>query len=147
MKIGLDTNVFLNVKNKEDPFYQYSNAILEAVDDGKLKANISIITIAELCVGYYKENELKEKDEFISSLYSNQYYRIIDLNLKIADKSGEIKYKTKLKLPDCVIIASLIQEGVSCLITNDSRFDKAKDFISIYKSEEFYKNFITKNDK
>lgn len=29
MIIGLDINIFLNVKNKENPFYQYSKAIWE----------------------------------------------------------------------------------------------------------------------
>ena len=66
MKIGLDTNIFLNVKNKEEPFYQYSEAILNAIDEGELKAVISIISIAELCVGYYSKNELVDKDEFIA---------------------------------------------------------------------------------
>jgi hypothetical protein len=32
MKVGLDTNVFLNVKNKEKDYYEFSNEILNAVD-------------------------------------------------------------------------------------------------------------------
>lgn len=142
MKICLDTNIFLNVKNKEEPFYQYSEAILNAIDNGDLEAIVSIITIAELCVGYYKAGEIIGKDEFIAGLYSNQHYDIIDMNLKIADKSGEIKNKSNLKLPDCIITASTLLEGASCLITNDERFEKAKYYILIHTSKEFYEQYL-----
>lgn len=144
MKIGLDTNIFLNVKNKEEPFYQYSEAILNAIDNGDLEAIVSVITIAELCVGYYNADEIIDKDEFISGLYSNQYYDIIDMNLKVADKSGEIKNKSNLKLPDCIITASILLEGASCLITNDGRFEKAKFYIPIHTSKEFYEKYLKK---
>jgi len=117
MKIGLDTNIFLNVKNKEEPFFQYSEAILNAIDEGELKAVISIISIPELCVGYYRKNELIDKDEFIAGLYSNKNYNMIEMNLKVADKAGEIKNKSNLKLADSIITASILLEGASCLIT------------------------------
>lgn len=145
MIIGLDTNIFLNIKNKEKPFYQYSKAILEAIEGGEFEAIISIIIITELCVGYYRTNEKKEKDDFLAGLYSNHCYKIINLNLKVADKSGEIKDKTNLKLPDSIITASSILEKASCLITNDDGFKKAKDLITIYTSKEFYQKYIYKD--
>ena len=144
MKIGLDTNIFLNVKNKEEPFYQYSEAILNAIDEGELKAVISIISIAELCVGYYRENELIDKDEFIAGLYSNKNYNMVKVDLKVADKAGEIKNKSNLKLPDSIITASILLEDASCLITNDGGFENAKDFISVFTSKEFYENYLQK---
>ncbi|MHA1146898.1 MAG: type II toxin-antitoxin system VapC family toxin [Promethearchaeota archaeon] len=147
MKIGLDTNIFLNVKNKEKEFYEYSNQILNAVDNHELEAVISIITIAELSVGYYKSNELGEKDEFISGLYSNQQYNIINLDLKVADKSAEIRNKTRLKLPDAMITASAVLEQCTCLITNDGRFNNAKKYLSIYSSKEFCENFLGEKEK
>lgn len=147
MKVGLDTNVFLNVKNKEKPFFQYSNAILTTIDNSEIEAIVSIVTIAELCVGYYNTNELNEKDEFINGLYSNQNYQIVDLNLKVAEKSGEIKNATRLKLPDSIIIASCILEQASCVITNDARFDNAKDLIPILSSKEFFDKYLEKPKK
>ncbi len=139
LKVTLDTNIFLNVKNKEQPFYKYSKKILEAIDRGDLESVVSIVTIAELCVGYYKSNEIKEKDEFIAVLHSNKYYKIVNLDLKIADKSGQIKEKTNLKLPDCIIIASSLMESASILITNDLEFQKAKNLIEVMPSKEFCK--------
>jgi len=148
LKVTLDTNIFLNVKNKEEPFYKYSKTVLEAIDESHIEAIVSIVSIAELSVGYYKANELKDKDEFIAGLYSNKNYKIIDLNLKVADKSGEIKCKTNLKLPDCIITASSIIEKAFCLITNDVEFEKAKNFTNIFTSKKFCEDYLknTEND-
>ncbi|MGQ4874624.1 MAG: type II toxin-antitoxin system VapC family toxin [Promethearchaeia archaeon] len=144
MIVGLDTNIFLNVKNKEQPFYKYSDSIIKTIDDGKIKAIVSIITIAEMCVGYHKENELNDKEEFISGLYSNPNYKIINLDYKVADKSAEIKSKTKLKLPDAIIVATALLNNATYIITNDGEFDKAEDFINIFTSQEFYERFLIK---
>ena len=59
--------------------------ILEEIDneESEFNAIISIITLTELSVGFYKNKEITEKDEFISGLYSNKKYKVIDLNLNI----------------------------------------------------------------
>lgn len=147
MKVSLDTNIFLNVKNKEEPFYKYSKMILEAIDESEIKAIVSIVTIAELFVGYYKANEIKDKDEFIAGLYSNKNYKIIDLDLKVTNKSGEIKHKTNLKLPDSIITASSIIEQAFCLITNDVEFEKAKNLTNILSSKKFCEKYIKNTEK
>jgi len=51
MEFAIDTNVFLNVKNKEEPFYDYSKNILDSVDDGRNKAFVSTVVVAEMCSG------------------------------------------------------------------------------------------------
>ena len=149
MIITLDTNIFLNVKNKEEPFYRFSKSILEAIEDGNkdIEALVSVITITELCVGYYKNNELIEKDEFISGLSSNKNYKILKYDLNIAEKTAEIRSKINLKLPDCVIIATALVEDSNILITNDSGFDKAKSVITVYNSQDFVEKYLKDKDK
>jgi predicted nucleic acid-binding protein len=146
MNISLDTNIFLNVKNKEEPFFSFSDSILKAIDNenNNIYATISIITIAELNVGYYINKEIIEKEEFISGLYSNKKYKIYDLNLNIADKAAEIRSQINLKLPDCIIIATALIENAELLITNDSRFEKAKELLNIYNSQEFFERYLKK---
>lgn len=149
MNICLDSNIFLNVKNKEEPFFSFSDSILNAIDDenNDIYATISIITIAELNVGYYINKETIEKDEFISGLYSNKKYKISNLNLNIADKAAEIRSQINLKLPDCIIIATALIENAELLITNDNRFDKAKEFLNVYNSQEFFERYLKKEKR
>jgi len=61
MDFVIDTNVFLNVKNREEPFYASSKTVLDSVDDGKNKALLSTVVLAEICAGYYLIREIKER--------------------------------------------------------------------------------------
>lgn len=149
MKIALDTNIFLNVKNKEEPFYPFSKSILAAVDDqeSEYQAIISIIVITELSIGYNINNEILEKNEFLSGLYSNKKYKILDFDRNLADKSAELRSKISLKLPDCIILASALKENAEIIITNDSGFGEAKKFIKILTSNEFFEEYLNKENK
>ncbi|MHA1301739.1 MAG: type II toxin-antitoxin system VapC family toxin [Candidatus Helarchaeota archaeon] len=141
MKISLDTNIFLNVKNKEKPFYIHSKKILDSIDEGKLECIISIINLAELCVGYYRNNEINDKDEFLKAISTNNNYKIINLDLNVADKAAEVKNQLNLKLPDSIIIATALKNNASVLITNDSKLEKAKNILEILTSEDFTKKY------
>ena len=145
MKITIDTNIFINVKEEEEPFFEYSSKILEAIEDGQLKGVISNITIAELCVGYYNINKPKEKDEYISKLYSQDNFIIVNLDRVVADQSAKIRSETNLRLPDSFIVAASLHEKVSFLISNDGKFNRVKNLIKICTSEEFCKNYLRSN--
>jgi len=146
LKITIDTNIFINVKEEEDPFFEYSSKILNAIEQGQLKGVISIITIVELCVGYYNINKPIEKDEFISKLYSQDNYAIIDLDRTLADQSAKIRSEINLKLPDCIIVATSLQENAFFLISNDKKFDRAKDVIKVCSSEDFCKKYLSSKE-
>ena len=143
MKITIDTNIFINVKEEEVPFFEYSSKLLNAIEDGQLKAVVSIITIAELCVGYYNINKLKEKDEYLSYIYSQDNYTIVNLDRVLADQSAKIRCETNLRLPDSIIVATSLQEKAFGLISNDGKFDRAEEFVTICTSEEFYKKYLS----
>lgn len=145
MKITIDTNIFINVKEEEEPFFKYSSKILDAIEDGQLKGVISIITIAELCVGYYNINKPKEKDEYVSKLYSQDNYIIVNLDRELADQSAKIRSETNLRLPDSIIVAASLREKVSFLISNDGKFTRVKNLIKICTSEDFCKNYLSSN--
>jgi len=142
MKVTIDTNIIINVKEEEEPFFEYSSKILDTIEDGQLKGVISIITIAELCVGYYNINKPKEKDEYISNLYSQDNYTIVNLDRVLADQSAKIRSETNLRLPDSIIVATSLKEKVSFLISNDEKFNRAEVYIKVCTSEEFCKKYF-----
>ncbi|MHA1695075.1 MAG: hypothetical protein ACTSXT_04680 [Candidatus Helarchaeota archaeon] len=48
MKVNLDTNIFISVKNKEEDSH-FCGVVLDAIDDNKIKGIVSTIIIAEVC--------------------------------------------------------------------------------------------------
>jgi len=53
IKVVLDTNIFLNVKNRGEPYYESLKRVLDAIDDGRSHAVVSVVSIAELCASCY----------------------------------------------------------------------------------------------
>ncbi len=138
MEIVIDANVFLNVKNKEEPFYSYSEQVLNSVDEGRNKALLSTVVVAEICCGYYLTGETKDKDDFILHVSSSQNFSIIDLNTLIADQAAYVRSKTGMKLPDAIIAATAMIEKADRIITNDKdSFKKAAKLAKIQTSKEF----------
>ena len=70
--VAIDTNVFINVKNKEEPYYPFSKRILDWIDDGRMEGIVSTIVVAEMCSGFYDSDEIKEKEDFLIHLSGSQ---------------------------------------------------------------------------
>jgi len=138
-KVSIDANIFLNVKNKEEPHCRYSKRILELVDEGKAEGIVPTIVVAELCAGYHEFDELAEKDEFLAQLTTNPNYRIVNLDLKVADEAGRIRASTRLRLPDAILVASSIVADASILITYDDELAKARSLIEVITAEQALK--------
>ena len=132
----LDTNIFLNVKNREETYFESSRRVLDAVDDGKLHAVVSVISIAELCSGYYLARDERGKQELIMHLLSSKGYIITDLDLRLADTAGRIRAETGLRLPDAIIVASGLARGASYVVTHDEEFKKADRYLKAATSQE-----------
>jgi predicted nucleic acid-binding protein len=140
MEVVIDTNIFLNVKNKEEPFYSYSEQLLNSIDEGRNKAILSTLVVAEVCCGYYLSGETKDKDEFILHVSSSQNYRLVEVSTLIADQAAYVRSRTGMKLPDAIIVATGIIGKAKRIITNDhDSFKRAAKLIEIQTSREFVK--------
>jgi len=130
MKICLDTNVFLSVKNREEDA-QHCENILDLIDEGKVKGVISTIVVAEVCAGFYG-NEESEAEEFVEHIAA--LYEIVPIDLEIAVESARLRRKYGLKLPDAMII--ITSKKADVFITKDKELKKIKD-LKILTPKEF----------
>ncbi len=136
LKAVIDTNIFINVKNREEPHYAPSKAVLDKVDEGALKGVVSTIVIAEMCSGYHAAGELRGKDDFLTHIISSQNYIVVEVTVRIADEAGRIRASTGLRLPDALIVASGLREKAEYLVTYDEALGKAESLIKIVTAKE-----------
>ena len=136
IRVCIDTNILLNVLNKERRFYSDSKQVLNAVDQGKLKAVIPTLVIAEILTGYYIDNKDDKADQFLASIISNKNIEVVQLSIEIAAFSAFIRSKTGMRLPNSMVLATSIHEKADYLITNDVNFpDSFQGMNSLNTSE------------
>jgi len=138
--ILLDTNIFLNVKNKEQQFYEFSKKLLDFVDDGKIRAVLSVISVAEICAGYHEAGEEREKHDFMAHIQSSPNFKVVNLDPSLADYSGKIRAQTKLRLPDAIVVATALIEKARAIATHDERLKNASSLIKVASARELLKS-------
>lgn len=132
----IDTNIILNAKNSSEPYSTYSLQVLDAVEDGLIEGIISVISIAELCAGYYSQEDIKGKEELLAHLVSSKGFVVVNLDLKIADVAARIRADTGIRLPDAIIIATGLAKDVRYLVTNDKELKKASRYLEVLSPKE-----------
>lgn len=137
IRICLDTNVFIDVINKEKPYYHKSKDVLAAVERKQVKAIVPTLVIAEVLTGFYIDRKENLAEEFLSAMLANEYIEIAPLSVEIATKSASVRAKTNLRLPDSIVLATAVYERVDILVSNDARFPKKFENLAVLGSNEF----------
>ncbi len=138
MKVNLDTNVFLSVKNKEAD-HEYCEKIINSIEDKLIDGVLSTIVIIEILVGFYQNTENDEADRFSSSAVLN--FGVIPVNFEIAQKAAQLRAKYNIKLPDAIISASTIISKAEFFITNDKTLLRKLDIKKI-TPKDFVKKYL-----
>ena len=133
MRVCLDTNVFIAVMNREEDC-EYCEAIMDAIDDGRIEGIVQTLVITEVLVGYYKNKEYKLADRFLACIARS--YGIIPLDIKISKLSAKLRAEYGVKLPDAIVVATAINFA-DRLITKDetllhkfpNKVNTPKDFV------------------
>jgi predicted nucleic acid-binding protein len=138
MRVCLDTNVFLSVKNKEDD-HEYCEKIIDFIESKHIDGVLSTIVLIEVLVGFYQNSENSEADRFSSNAALN--FDVITVNFEIAQKAAQLRAQHNIKLPDAIISASTIISKSEFFITNDKRLLKKLDIKKI-TPKDFVKNYL-----
>ena len=138
MKVCLDTNVFIAVKNKEEDF-EFCIKILDAIEEKYIEGSISTIVLAEVLVGFYIKNEKVEANRFINSAIL--HFDIIPVNIDITQKAAQIRVQYGIKLPDAIITASTINSNSDYFITFNRTMLKKLE-IQVLSPMDFVKNHL-----
>ncbi len=138
LRVNLDTNVFLAIKNKE-PLYEYCERILNEIENKEIEGIISTIVLAEVLVGFFQKNEENEATRFSSSALLN--LNIIPVDQEIATKAAYIRAHHGIKLPDALIIATTLLTEANFFITHDKIIHE-KINMKIITPKEFVDEYL-----
>ena len=138
-RVLVDTNVFLAARAAREPGHVASRRLLDAVDDGRLEALVSVITLAELRAGFTPAQVPALWTPFLSHLRASRSYSIEPVDEAIGLAGGELRAETHLALPDAMILATAQLRGAQCVVTLDRELLGAKSSVASKRPEELLK--------
>jgi predicted nucleic acid-binding protein len=132
----IDTNVFLAARAPREPGHRASLRLLDAVDDGRLEALVSVVTLAELRAGFSDAQLPALWTPFLSHLRASRSYSIEPVDEAIALAAGQLRESTRLALPDALVLATAKLRRAEVVATQDLELLRATSVVSTKRPED-----------
>lgn len=139
MKVNLDTNVYIALKNQETHF-EYCKQIIDGIESKTINGVMSTIVFMEVLVGFFQNNEQYEANTFANKTMLN--YDLIPVNYEIARKAANMRAQYGIKLPDAIKAATTLLSECDYFITKNKPLLKKLDVQKI-SPKEFVEDILT----
>jgi predicted nucleic acid-binding protein len=134
-KIFLDTAPVIYFVEKNPDFALKAQEIFDRLDDGKLMAVVSPITLAECLVLPYKHESPDVAQVFTDLLVNSESVLFYPIDEITADKAADLRARYNLTLTDALQLAVAIQAECDAFLTNDIDLKRVKEIPIIILSE------------
>ena len=127
-RIALDTSVFIYQLEANPRYLILTDQVFAWIERPNHTAVTSTVTMTELLVQPYRMGDEQQVDEFYALLSTCPNLDWIAPDLVIADTAARIRAAHRLRTPDALQAATAVQSRVTGMVTNDSVFERVKDF-------------------
>lgn len=134
-RIGLDTSVFIYHLQSNLKYLAYTDLIFSWLERSESTAITSTITMTELLVLPYREDNEPLANDFYGLLATHPNLDWIPPSLKIADLAARIRAHYQLKTPDALQAATTAYSDATGMITNDAVFKRVENFQTLVLGE------------
>lgn len=137
-KIGvifLDTAPVIYFVEQNPEFASKVQGVFERLDEGKLTAVVSPITLAECLVLPYKQKKSDIAQVFTELLANGESVLFYPIDEVIADKAADLRARYNLTLTDAFQLAIAIQAECDAFLTNDTDLKRVTEIPTIVLSE------------
>lgn len=126
--VALDSCIFIYQWEANPRYSPLTDHIFSELQQSAFSAVTSTITMAELLVHPYREQDAFQVSELLGlfSTYPNLAWKSPDL--AVAARAAEIRARYKLQTPDAIQAATAIHTQASAFITNDPIFTRIPGF-------------------
>jgi predicted nucleic acid-binding protein len=130
-RIALDTSIFIYQLEANPRYLALADAVFSWVERAGHEAVTSTITMTELLVPSYRDNDEHRVDEFYGLLSTYPNLRWIAPDLETADLAARLRAVYRLRTPDALQAATGIRATATAFITNDPVFARIDEFESV----------------
>jgi predicted nucleic acid-binding protein len=129
-KIGvifLDTAPVIYFVEQNPEFGSKVQEVFERLDEGKLTAVVSPITLAECLVLPYKQKKPDIAQVFTELHANSESVLFYPIDEVVADKAADLRARYNLTLTDAFQLAIAIQAECDAFLTNDADLKRVKE--------------------
>lgn len=119
-RIGIDTPVLIYHLEDISPYSDLTTHLLARVAVRDAQLLLSVITVSEVLAGPWLAGERRRAEAVEAALGGLPGAVFAGIDRVTAVKAAEIRGRTKLPLPDALIVASVAHAGATVLVTNDA---------------------------
>lgn len=124
---ALDTPVFIYQMQAHPRYFVHTDEIFSWLERSGSRAITSTVTMTELLVQPYRDDDEKRADDFLGLLSTYPNLDWIAPNLQIAVIGARIRARHRLQTPDALQAATALHVKASALITNDPVFERVQE--------------------
>ncbi|MEW5932655.1 MAG: PIN domain-containing protein [Bacillota bacterium] len=118
--VALDTNCLVYYLEDHPWARHLQEAVFSPVEEGRLRAVISMLAIAEILVRPKAMGRHDVCEEYVALLCSYPNLEVAPVTLEIAIRCAEIRASHRVRTPDAIALATACQWGASLFLTNDA---------------------------
>ncbi len=119
----VDSAPVIYILERHPMFGPYFQPLFEAHAAGKLRFAVTTVTIAEVLTGAFKarKNDLARRYRIVL-----ESWRVIPLDVDIAESAARFRAETGMRLPDAIQLASAVAINAFALVTHDRDFSAVR---------------------
>jgi len=134
-RIALDTSIFIYHLEANPKYLAYTDPIFSWLERSGSKAITSTITMTELLVLPYRDDDEQRANDFYGLLSTYPNLDWIAPNLEIAELAAQIRALHRLQTPDALQASTAVHSQATGLITNDAVFERVEGFQTLALDE------------
>ena len=134
-QLFLDTAPVIYFIEKNPEYLERSQEVFSCLDEGKLTAVVSPITLSECLVVPYRLKKPEVAAAFIDLLVNSENVLFYPIDEMTADKAADLRARYNLTLTDAFQLATAIQAECDAFLTNDADLKRVTEIPIIILSE------------
>lgn len=130
-RIALDTSIFIYQLEANARYLELTDAVFSWVERVGHEAVTSTITMTELLVPSYRDNDEHRVDTFYGLLSTYPNLQWIAPDLETADLAAKLRALYRLRTPDALQAATALRANATGFITNDPVFARIENLETV----------------
>jgi predicted nucleic acid-binding protein len=122
--VGLDTAPLIYFIEDDPRFAGHLSEFFEAVELGQIRIATSVVTLLEVLVRPFREQQVDLAKRYREILLSSTGFDTLAVSAEIAEQAAQLRATHGLRTPDAIQLATAITAGATAFLTNDARLAK-----------------------